>query len=106
MIKITVIKRDGTAHTVTADAKSSIMEAIRDNGIDELAALCGGSASCATCHVIVDPGFDMSLLPKMTPVENELLDSSDYRTSTSRLSCQLHCEPSLDGISVTIAPEE
>ena len=106
MITITVLTRDGTRIDCKGDANSSVMEVIRDNGIDELAALCGGSASCATCHVIVDPGFDMTLLPEMSSVENELLESSDYRTPTSRLSCQLYCVQSLDGICVTIAPEE
>ena len=105
MIGITIVKRDGSELIVRGDADNSLMEAIRDNGIDELAALCGGSASCATCHVIVDPMFDITLLPRMSSVEHELLESSDYRTSTSRLSCQLHCVESLDGIRVTIAPE-
>ena len=35
----------------------SVMEIIRDNGFDELLALCGGSRSCGTCHVFVDPQF-------------------------------------------------
>ena len=39
------------------------MEAIRDNGVDELLALCGGCCSCATCHVIVDAGWADGLPP-------------------------------------------
>jgi len=38
--------------------------------------------------------------------ENDLLDSSDYRNASSRLSCQITLTPALDGLRVTIAPEE
>ena len=64
------------------------MEVIRDAGIDELLALCGGCCSCATCHVHVDPDF-AARLPPMSEDENDLLDSSDDRDETSRLSCQI-----------------
>jgi 2Fe-2S ferredoxin len=68
-------------------------------------ALCGGCCSCATCHVHVDPDF-AALLPPMSEDENDLLDSSDHRNETSRLSCQIHLTAALDGLRVTIAPED
>ena len=80
------------------------MELIRDAGIDELLAQCGGCLSCATCHVQVDPA-DSDRLPPMKPDEDYLLDSSDHRVATSRLSCQLPFSSELDGLRVTIAPE-
>ena len=81
------------------------MEAIRNSGIDELLALCGGCCSCATCHVHVDQAF-AGLLPPLGEDESDLLDSSQYRNDTSRLACQLICGPETDGLRVTIAPEE
>ena len=78
---------------------------IRDSGFDELLALCGGCCSCATCHVYVDPAFADSL-PAMSEDENDLLDSSDHRNDTSRLSCQVVLTDALDGLRVTIAPED
>jgi ferredoxin len=39
-------------------------------------------------------------------VENDLLESSEYRTDRSRLSCQLRFEAGMDGLEVTIAPED
>ena len=42
----------------------------------------------------------------MSADENDLLDSSDHRTANSRLSCQVTVTPDLDGMSVTIAPED
>jgi 2Fe-2S ferredoxin len=38
--------------------------------------------------------------------ENDLLDSTDHRNETSRLSCQIPVNDSLDGLIVTIAPED
>jgi 2Fe-2S ferredoxin len=81
------------------------MEIIRDGGIDELLALCGGCCSCATCHVHVDPEFAAKVEP-MSEDENDLLDSSDDRNETSRLSCQIPFSDALDGLKVTIAKED
>ncbi len=81
------------------------MEALRNNGFDELLALCGGSCACATCHVYVDPACRDQLDP-MTSDEDDLLDSSKYRKEESRLSCQLHVHPGIKGLSIEIAPEE
>jgi 2Fe-2S ferredoxin len=81
------------------------MEVIRDNGFDELLALCGGCCSCATCHVYVAPEFAGNL-PAMSEDENDLLDSTDNRNEQSRLSCQVPVTDALDGVQVTIAPED
>jgi len=105
MPKLFVITRDGTEHAVTGDAGLTVMEVIRDNGFDELLAMCGGSCSCATCHVYVADG-DLSRLPPIGEDENDLLDSSDHRATSSRLSCQLPFDEGLDGLRVTIAPED
>ncbi|MDD3800391.1 MAG: 2Fe-2S iron-sulfur cluster-binding protein [Novosphingobium sp.] len=105
MPKLIVVNREGEEKTVDADAGVSVMEAIRDNGFDELLALCGGCCSCATCHVYIDPAF-AGKLPEMSEDENDLLDSSDHRNETSRLSCQVPLTDELDGLKVTIAPED
>jgi 2Fe-2S ferredoxin len=105
MPKLTVVTREGTTSTVEAESGLSVMEVIRDGGFDELLALCGGCCSCATCHVYVDPAFE-GALPPLSEDENDLLDSSDHRTGASRLSCQLRFGGALDGLKVTIAPED
>ena len=105
MPTITVIDRSGTARDVQADNGLSLMEVIRDNGFDELLALCGGCCSCATCHVYVAPEFAGNL-PAMSEDENDLLDSTDNRNDQSRLSCQVPVTDALEGLQVTIAPED
>ena len=105
MPKLIVVTRDGTEHEVTGDAGLSVMEVIRDNGFDELLALCGGCCSCATCHVHVDPAF-ADKLPKISEDEDDLLESSSHRDGRSRLSCQLPFRDTLDGLKVIIAEED
>ena len=105
MPKLIVVTRDGQEKTVEGDAGLSVMEVIRDNGFDELLALCGGCCSCATCHVHVDPEFADAVGP-MGEDENDLLDSSDHRNEQSRLSCQIQFGPALDGLRVAIAQED
>jgi 2Fe-2S ferredoxin len=105
MPKLIVVNRAGEEQAVDGDSGLSVMEVIRDSGFDELLALCGGCCSCATCHVYVDPAF-ADQLPAMSEDENDLLDSSDHRNETSRLSCQLIMSDAVENLRVTIAPED
>ena len=105
MATLTVVTREGEEKVVEGQSGLSVMEIIRDNGFDELLALCGGCCSCATCHVYVDPAF-ADKLPPVSEDENDLLDSSDHRNENSRLSCQVAFSDSLDSLKVTIAPED
>jgi 2Fe-2S ferredoxin len=103
MPKIVVVNQAGDEREIDALRGVTLMEAIRDNGFDELLALCGGCCSCATCHVHVDRPADK--LPPVSADEDDLLDSSDTRDANSRLSCQIPVTDDLDGMKVTIAEE-
>ncbi|MGI8943548.1 MAG: 2Fe-2S iron-sulfur cluster-binding protein [Qipengyuania sp.] len=105
MPKLIVTTRAGETSEIDVGDGLTVMEAIRDNGFDELLALCGGCCSCATCHVHVDPEFH-DRLPAMSEDEDDLLESSDHRTANSRLGCQIPFGSELDGLKVTIAPED
>lgn len=105
MPRLIVTTRDGTETEVEGEAGLSVMEVIRENGFDELLALCGGCCSCATCHVHVDEDW-IDRLPDMAGDEDDLLDTSDHRVATSRLSCQIPFSDNLDGLRVAIAPED
>lgn len=105
MPKLIVTTREGTVQELNGADGLSVMEVIRDGGIDELLALCGGCCSCATCHVYVDEEF-IGALPAISEDENDLLDSSEHRNERSRLCCQIAFSNALDGLKVTIAPED
>lgn len=89
MPTIHYILKDGSTRSVEAKPGASVMEtAIRHNirGID---AECGGSCSCATCHVYVLEA-DLPRLPPPDDMEDELLDgTASARAPNSRLSCQI-----------------
>jgi len=102
---IDVTLRDGETRRIEAEDDLTLMEALRDNGVDELLALCGGCCSCATCHVIL-PGALFAALPPPSDYEDDLLDSSEHRTPTSRLSCQVSVADLPDTSELSIAPED
>lgn len=105
MTTLNVTLRTGEVRTVQARPGASAMETIRDSGIDEILAICGGCCSCATCHVYVAEQ-DWDRLTPAASGELELLEFSEHPTGRSRLSCQIRMSPALDGLSVTIAPED
>jgi 2Fe-2S ferredoxin len=105
MASITITTRSGEERVLPAQPGMSVMEIIKDAGIDELLALCGGCCSCATCHVHVDAA-DMARTGPAGADEADLLDSSDHNQPNSRLSCQIPFTAALDGLHVTIAPED
>lgn len=105
MPRLNIVTRDGAERTIEGRAGWSVMENIRDNGFDELLALCGGCCSCATCHVHLDEHWFAKVGPRK-PDEDDLLDTSDHKLATSRLSCQIEFSEALDGLTVRIAPED
>ena len=104
MPQITIASFDGSVRVVAAESDQSLMQIIRDHDFDEMLALCGGCLSCATCHVHVDPAFFARLEP-MTEMEDGLLIGSPYRTKFSRLSCQIKVTQVMEGMKVTVVPE-
>ena len=105
MSSLNVTTREGTSTEIPAREGVSLMQLIRNAGLDELMALCGGSCSCATCHVYIDER-DLDRLPDIADDENDLLECSSYRQPNSRLSCQIKFSPSLANLRLTIAPED
>ena len=97
--------RDGSTRQVEATPGRSLMLNLKRGGIDEIAAICGGCASCGTCHVHVAEDW-VNRLPPIEPDEETILAFSDWRRPNSRLSCQIKVTDELDGLCVTVAPED
>jgi ferredoxin, 2Fe-2S len=100
-MKIYVTDKDGKEHALDATDDWSVMEIIRDAGI-EMLAQCGGSCACATCHVYVDEAWNAKL-PEPTEEEIGMLDGAFDVNDQSRLSCQIMCSPAVDGLKIKIA---
>lgn len=102
MVKIAVTNTDGTEQTLEAKAGISLMEALRANDITGIVAECGGSLSCATCHVIVGGNW-LTSTGEISDMEDDMLDcTATEREPGSRLSCQIELSEELDGIEVSI----
>lgn len=104
-MNIVATDRRGAVQTLTAAPDANLMELLRDEGL-EVEAVCGGCCSCATCHVLIEPAW-LSRLPPRGEMETELLSLSEhFDAQRSRLSCQLTCSADLDGLALTVAPED
>jgi len=105
MATMYVTDREGGEHVIEIDNGTNIMEPLReiDNGVE---ALCGGMCSCATCHVFIEEEW-AGKLGERRDDELELLEDTEcFEDAKSRLSCQVTMSPELDGMRLTIAPEE
>lgn len=101
-MKIIVTDLDGTTHHLDAVSGWRVMEILRDHGLP-VKAECGGACACATCHVYVDENW-LGRLPIKTNEEDAMLDEAFMVEDTSRLSCQIIMDETLDGLTLTLAP--
>lgn len=98
MVCIFFIDPNGGERRVDAPVGLSVMDAAKATGVSGVVAECGGSLSCATCHVYVDPAR-LHAMPPMSADEDAMLDAvASERRETSRLSCQLLVSENLDQI--------
>ena len=103
MPKLIFVEQDGNEHSIEAENGLSVMEIARDNDLG-IEGTCGGSISCCTCHVIVDPEW-FPIVGKPNPDEEDMLDLAFGLRATSRLACQIEVTDELNGLRVVI-PEE
>lgn len=102
-MKILVTDRKGEEHQVDVTAGEPLMFALRAQ--DLVDATCSGSCSCATCHLYIDAEWLGKLAPASED-EEELIEFLQFGSENSRLSCQLTISDDMDGMKVTVAPEE
>ena len=102
-MKIYVYDRDGEKHTVEAAAGDLLMTPLR--AADLVDGTCGGSCSCATCHVYMDEK-SFALMPATNEEENEVIEFMEKVQDTSRLACQVTLTEAMDGMTITVAQEE
>jgi len=105
MARMLVTDRDGILHEVEGQLGVKLMETLREYEYG-VTAICGGLCSCATCHIFIDPEW-MPRLPAPQGDEKELLvELQNYDPERSRLSCQVDFTEALDGLPLTVAPDE
>ena len=100
MPTVNFILPDGSAHIISVDEGTTLMEAGRDNNMG-IEGTCGGSLSCATCHVIFSEE-DYAKVGAPSDDEMDMLDLAFGVTPTSRLGCQIRMSDALDGLTVQV----
>ncbi len=102
-ITITIIDRNGVAQNYDAptDMNMNLMEFCKAVELP-VKGECGGMAMCATCQVYIESDTQ---LPERSESELDMLDQAFFVKDNSRLGCQIHLNPSLEGLIVRIAPE-
>ena len=105
MPKITYIEHNGKSHQIEVANGLTVMEGAVQNNIVGIDADCGGSCSCATCHVYVDEKWFDSL-SKKEDAEQDMLDMAFEPNKFSRLSCQLTVTDELDGMVVKMPSKQ
>jgi ferredoxin len=103
MIDVVFISSSGDEQRVQANTGDNLLEIAQACG-QPLEGTCEGQMACSTCHVIVDPDWFAKLF-KATEDEEDMLDLASGARRTSRLSCQITLDASLDGIKVTVPAE-
>lgn len=102
---VNVILKDGTTKQINADDGWSLMEILRDEGIEEIEGACGGSMACATCHMYIHPDWAAKLSGinnQKCDEEEDILDLAFDLSKFSRLGCQIRMSDALDGIIVAV----
>lgn len=100
-MEVVFIAHDGQRFVVKPEGADSLMRAAVTANVPGIIAECGGSCSCGTCHVYVDPGWSAAL-PKPEAAEASMLEAFGTARANSRLACQIVLTPELDGLTVEI----
>ena len=107
-ITIKITDRLGKVHEVQAptDMNMNVMELIRAYELapEGTVGICGGMAMCASCQCYVIK--EVVGLPERNPDEDAMLSEAYHVKENSRLGCQIHITPEIDGLEVEIAPEQ
>lgn len=107
-VKITIIDRNGDSHIVDAptDMNMNVMELVRAYELAEegTIGICGGMAMCASCQCYVINEEEVSL-PEKNPDEEAMLWEAFNVKENSRLGCQIHITPELEGLIIELVPE-
>ncbi|MEZ4801172.1 MAG: 2Fe-2S iron-sulfur cluster-binding protein [Gelidibacter sp.] len=105
-ITIKIIDREGISHEVLAptDMAMNLMEVVRSYELapEGTIGICGGMAMCASCQCYI---LSKTALPEMQDDEEAMLSEAFHVKDNSRLGCQIHITPELDGLEVELAPE-
>jgi ferredoxin len=103
-ITIYLTDREGVRHKLLAptDMQMNLMEICKayEHPVE---GTCGGMALCASCQCYVESNHR---IPPPTEDEEAMLAEAFHVKENSRLGCQILLTPELEGLEISLAPEE
>ncbi|MDQ2093483.1 2Fe-2S iron-sulfur cluster-binding protein [Rhodalgimonas zhirmunskyi] len=103
-MKVTWILPDGSEKSASVENGMNMMQAAVAHDVPGIVGECGGTLSCATCHVYVADDWQ-GKTGVADEFEDAMLDVAEAeRREGSRLSCQIEASDALDGL-VLIVPQ-
>ena len=105
MVQILFKSHSGEEQWVDGETGSSLMQAAVSNGVAGIDADCGGSCSCATCHVILNETWD-GTLEEPSVQEADMLSFAVDPTPYSRLACQVQLTDQHEGLTLAVAKRQ
>jgi len=104
-IIINVTDRKNKKHILEGQKGKTLMQLIDENELANPYGICGGEPMCGTCHVYVEKEW-LSKLNTKTSEEELAIDNASELKENSRLGCQIDLVEELNGLTVTIGPNE
>src|ERR1700730_8588782 len=101
MATVTYQLPDGSVREIDVPRGQSVMDGSVRNNLVGIVAECGGSCSCATCHVYLD-GASQQWCDDSPEEERERLEFAEGVQPNSRLSCQLIVTDGCNGVRVQV----
>ena len=105
MPNIIYVEADGTRHEVELEEQMNLMEGATMNLVPGVEGMCGGVASCCTCHCYIDESWSAKL-NEISPPEEAMLATAKERRDTSRLGCQVLVTWEMEGMEVHLPQEQ
>jgi ferredoxin-2, mitochondrial len=103
MIRVVFVTPEGERVETDGAEGERLLEVGQNAGMP-LEGTCEGQMACSTCHVIVAADWFGKLDPAVED-EEDMLDLAAGVTRTSRLSCQIRLDQSLEGLEVRVPGE-
>ena len=104
-IIVNITDRKNKKHILEAQKGRTLMQLIDQHELANPYGICGGEPMCETCHVYVEKEWLDKLNPK-TSEEELAIDNASELKENSRCGCQIDLIEELNGLTVTIGPNE
>ena len=104
-IIINVTDRKNKKHILEGKKGQTLMQLIDQHELANPYGICGGEPMCGTCHVYVEKEW-LDKLNSKTSEEKLAIDNASELKENSRLGCQIDLMEELNGLTVTIGPND